>query len=187
MLDLPRLLVVSASLLAFCAIASPVRADQTNAELMDLFDQLEIADVGDAPAIIEKIQSAWSEHDSRTITLLFRRSLVAFENADTGAASQLLDHTISLAPHFAEAFVTRGAVRRATGDVNGATTDLQRAVALEPRHFIALRMLAELHVKEGDDRLAYEYLQQALRIHPKDRGAIAEAQRLLRRIDGQEI
>lgn len=119
--------------------------------------------------------------------LIYARAMAAAEAGDDALAQALLDHALALTPHFAEAYVLRGVVRRADGDPEGAVDDLLRAVSLEPRHFIASRMLADLSLAKGDKRAAYDFLQQALKANPHDAGALAEARRLARDVEGQEI
>lgn len=167
--------------------ASPALADQYDARLDPLFAELQAGPAADAGARLTEIQRIWADSPSDTVDLLYARAMAGVDAGESRIAIDLLDHAIALAPHFAEAYVLRGALRRANADIPGATGDLSMAVALEPRHFLAHRMLAELCVLRGDKRGAYDHLQRALAANPHDASALAEVRRLARDVDGQDI
>lgn len=161
-------------------------ADQFDPRLDELFDDLRAGAPADAAGRATKIRRIWAEHPSDSTAALFARAIASAEASDDALAAKLLDHVVGLSPHFAEGYVLRGLTRRNIGDLAGAEGDLRQAVSLEPRHFLAHRMLAELALARGDKRAAYEHLQDALVANPHDQAAIADARKLRREFEGQE-
>ncbi len=165
---------------------APAAADQFDPRLDALFEALREGQPADAGGYAAKIRRIWAAHPSASTAALYARALASAEASDSALAVELLDHVIGLSPNFAEGFVLRGLARRRIGDEEGAADDLRHAVKLEPRHFLAHRMLAELAIADGDKRAAYGHLQDALAANPHDEAAISEARRLRREFDGQE-
>lgn len=175
------------SFFALLASFASASADQTDSRLDGLFDTLRLSGPGDAIGVVDQIFTIWADAQSDTINLLYAR---AQQSADAGAlklSNALLDHIVALSPNFAQGYALRGAVRLSQDDQDGAAADFSRTIALEPRHFEARVALAELLAARGEERAAYEMLQQALLWNPHDQNAAARARVLRRDIEGQEI
>jgi len=165
----------------------PALADQTDARLDRLFEQLRTGDGADAEAIASEIDSIWTDAQSDTVDLLISRALAGLAARQFDLAEALLDHAIGLSPHLAQAYALRGAARSAGEDQVGAIADFSRAIELEPRHFEARIALAEIMLAGGDARGAYDMLQRALEWNPHEEHARERARALRARLDGQEI
>jgi hypothetical protein len=66
------------------------------------------------------------------------------------------------------------------GDVAAARSELEAALALEPRNFASLGLLGDLETRAGNERRATRLYRQALALNPMDRGLrelAGEAQR----------
>lgn len=167
--------------------AGPASADQTDARLDALFEQLRTGDGEDAETIAAQIDALWTDSASDTVDLLIERALSGLETRNFDLAEALLDHAIGLSPHFAQGYALRGAARSALEDQAGAIADFSRAIELEPRHFEARIALAEIMLAGGDTRGAYDMLQKALEWNPHEPHARERARTLRQRLDGQEI
>ncbi len=171
------------------ATASPAGAlaDQTDARLDPLFEELRTGDGSGAEATVARIQEIWADAESDTVDLLFRRANASAEAGQYDLAAALLDHAIGLSPSFAQAYALRGAVRLTTNDQAGSIADFSKAVELEPRQFDASIALAEIILASGDKRGAYDMLQKALEWNPHEEHARERAKKLRDELNGQEI
>ncbi len=179
-----RLLVVVAALLSGFSSAA---ADQTHPELDRLFQALRGEDEADAQRTVARILTLWSDAQSDTVDLLYARAAASVEAQEWDLAGALLDHALGLAPSFAQGYALRAIVRLHNENQDGAVTDLNRTIELEPRHFHARIALAEIMASGGRKEEAYAMLQRALEWNPHAEAAREEARRLRREIDGQEI
>ena len=168
-------------------ISGPAFADQTDARLPALFEELRRSTALDAPAIELEISGIWAEPQSGTVAVLTRRALESLEAEDWALAEALMDHAIGVAPSFAEAYALRGFARLRNSDSSGAALDFERAVELEPRHFRARAALSALLLASGELERAFEMAQAALSWNPHDETALQLSRKLHRRIEGQEI
>lgn len=168
-------------------VGQPARADQTDARLDALFEQLRTGDGAGAEALASEIDQIWTDAQSDTVDLLIARALGGLAAHQYDLAEALLDHAVGLSPSFAQGFALRGAARSAREDQAGAIADFSRAIELEPRHFEARIALAEIILAGGDVRGAYDMLQKALEWNPHEKHARERARALRQKLDGQEI
>ncbi|MFN0023149.1 MAG: tetratricopeptide repeat protein [Parvularculaceae bacterium] len=172
---------------ATLALSPPALADQTDARLDTLFEQLRTGDGAGAESVAEEITAIWTVSQSATVDLLVSRAMAAFDAQQHDLAEALLDHAIGLSPHYAQGFALRGAARAAGDDPAGAIADFSRAIDLEPRQYEARIALAEIMLAGGDARGAYDMLQKALEWNPHEPHARERARALRQKLDGQEI
>jgi tetratricopeptide (TPR) repeat protein len=162
-------------------------ADQTDARLDALFEELRTGEAGDAEAVAAEIDTIWTDSQSDTVDLLVARALESLDAGRYDLAEALLDHAVGLSPNFAQAHALRGAARSARGEQAGAIEDFSRAIELEPRHFEARIALAEIMLAGGDEAGAYAMLQKALEWNPHEEHARERARALRQKLDGREI
>lgn len=98
----------------------------------------------------------------------------ARESYDYDRALALLDAAIAAAPDYAEAWNQRAFIRFLKEDFDGALTDIEQTLTLEPRHFAALSGRALVLMRQGRMELAQQALREAVAIHPwlKERSMI---------------
>ena len=166
---------------------SSASADQTHAELPELFEKLRRASPEDAEMLAARITAIWSDSASDTVDLLYARAAMSVDAGDWILAGALLDHALGLAPSFAQGYALRAVVRLRDENPEGASEDLYRALELEPRHFEARIALAEMLIASQRKEEAYDELQRALTWNPHAERALNLARRLRRELDGQEI
>lgn len=136
-------------------------------ELEVLFEQLAAAgEPKRAAAIARKIQIKWLESGSDTVDVLMSRAAAALQGKDYPLALDLLDVVVILKPDFAEGWNRRATVYYMQKDLGRSLTDIERTLALEPRHFGALSGLGIIQRRIGKEDAALKTFRRALEIHP---------------------
>ena len=156
-------------------------ADSREARLDELFETLAAAPSAEAAKATERmIVEMWMESGSDTIDLLMRWTLRAMDDKDYPLALDFLDRITTLNPDYAEGWNKRATVYFLTDDYAKSLADLERVLALEPRHFAALSGLGTILSEIGDDRQAAVAYRRALELDPH----LENVQDALDEIDG---
>ena len=143
------------------------RADQHHAALPTLLTQLhDTPNSAAAHALEQQIWALWFEAPSAQATSLFEQGR---KFAESGALQESLasfERLVKEYPDFAEAWNQRAIVRFLMDDVDGALADVEKTLALEPRHFGALTGRAQCHLRRQKPRAALAAFEAALAIDP---------------------
>lgn len=147
--------------------ASSASADQTDPRLSDLFSSLVNApNPGIAQGIQQEIWEIWFEGpDNRSVDALMNARMAA-EVGDVEAAERAFDRLVEDYPGFAEAWNQRAILRYLVGDITGSLSDIDQALALEPRHFGALSGRGQCYLRMENYRAALNSFEEALGINP---------------------
>jgi tetratricopeptide (TPR) repeat protein len=150
---------------------------QTRAD--ELLDRLAQPDLRNWSVVEDEIYMLWSRSGSPTADYMLSRGRAALEAGDLDAAYNHLTALTDHAPEFAEGWNARATLFFQTNRYGPSIADIQRVLALEPRHFGALTGLGYMLEEMGrlDEALAAFRAAQA--IHPH-REEINEA---LRRVE----
>jgi tetratricopeptide (TPR) repeat protein len=139
-----------------------------DAALRELFARLaSAASVQEANAVEREIWAAWHEVDDERVAPWMRRGLAALEARDLTAALSAFDHVTELAPDYAEGWNKRATLHWLRGSLEQSVADIDRTLALEPRHFGALSGLAMIREAQGRPFEALEALEKLVHIHPR--------------------
>lgn len=133
------------------------------------------------------ILRAWSRSGSATIDLLRRRGIAALDEGDVPTAIGHLTALTDHAPDYAPGFVDRAAAYAMAGHYGPAAADLQRALTLEPRNFLALTQLGAMLEDMGDLPRAMAAFEASLKIHPHQPEARDAMTRLSSDLDGTAL
>ncbi len=167
--------------------ASPEEAQERREDRLDaLFTQLAEAE-GDWQRVQSDIWRLWSQSGSPSMDLLMRRAQEAMEAGEPELALRFLDDLVRLAPDFAEGWNQRATVHFRLGEYGRAVADIERVLALEPRHFGALSGLAMILERLGNEEGAYQAYSEALAVHPNLPGAAEAIERLAPQVEGREL
>jgi tetratricopeptide (TPR) repeat protein len=136
------------------------RLDQLYADLAETDD----------PAVSERvtreIQMIWMHSGSDTVDILMSRAGKAIQAEDQALALDLLDVVVLLRPSYAEGWNRRATVHYMREDFGKSLVDIERTLALEPRHWGALSGLAIIQRRLGFDEDSLETFKRALKVNP---------------------
>lgn len=152
--------------------SSATVADQTDKRLDKLFATLQISDNS---LVLRETEGAiweiWFESDQRDVDALMELGGDAMNSGDLRAAEEIFTRVIDMAPQFSEGWNRRATVRYYQLDYTRSLDDIQRTLALEPRHFGAIWGLGMILGSERDFAAAIEAFEQLLRIKPRSKEA----------------
>ncbi len=119
-----------------------------------------------AREIVPEIWRAWTLSGRAEIDTLMMQAGVAMAQRHIGLAGTLLDEVVQLAPDFAEGWNQRATLRWMVGDHPGSQADIDKVLALEPRHFGALAGRAMMLIEADRFKEALAVYRQALAVNP---------------------
>ena len=177
--------------LFFCLLLIPLtsvaRAEDDGA-LDALLQQLqEVEGAAEAQALDLAIQLTLSQSDSPTATLIYDRSLEVLNEDDTVLAEELLSRLVELQPDFAQGWYQHAMVKFLADDYEAALSGLERALEIEPRHYMALVGAATILEAYGRKRSALGAVTRAEELNPYIEGISTWRTRLEREVLGQGI
>lgn len=157
-------------------------------DLDGLFAQLKRArDQKRADRISKAIWREWHQSDSRSIDLLTTWARAATGRKSYGKAMDLLDQVVTMRPSYAEGFNQRATLHFIMKNYSKSIADIERTLALEPRHFGALAGLANILEQLGEKRRAMDTWYRALEVYPTMKSAQAAVLRLEEELAGSGI
>lgn len=177
------------TLLAAAAFAFlPAHAAQDDPRLDQLFNALTQAKTAEIAAPIEaEIWKVWAESKSPSTELLYTRGAAVVDAGNLDLALELLTAVTQLDPTFAEGWNMRATVHVMREEYQPAIEDIERTLALEPRHFGALAGLGRIMETLGNDKAALAAYDAALKIDPTLEEIKEASAKLHRKLDGQKI
>ncbi len=162
-------------------------AAQRQARLDELFGQLAQKENPAWEGVQQEIWSVWARSGSPSMDLLLVRAARAMEAGEFEVALRFLNDLVRLAPEFAEGWNKRATVYFLLEEYGHSVADIQRTLALEPRHFGALSGLGIILERLGDKQGAMRAYRRGLEIHPNLPGAAEGVERLAPEVDGREL
>lgn len=137
--------------------------------------------------IADRIWAEWRTSDSRSIDLLLHWAAGAMSRRDFPTALDLLDQAVVLRPRYAEGWNQRATLHFMMENFGKSISDIERVLALEPRHFGALSGLATIfeRIERKDDALKVWY--RALAVFPAMESAQSAVIRLEEELAGSRI
>lgn len=136
-------------------------------DLDGLFERLaQSEDEKHAKAAEDEILRRFHTSKSDTTNLLMSWATRAMKDEKYAVALDILDRVVILQSDFAEGWNKRATVHYLMGDYGKAIADIEKTLALEPRHFGALSGFGLILRDMGDTRHALQAFEQALKIHP---------------------
>lgn len=173
---------------ATLTFAVPVQGGQNDPRLDTLFSDLKAAQSAEEAAPIEdRIWKIWLLSGTGSVDAHMLRGLQAMGTGDNEGALAAFDKVITAQPDFAEGWNKRATVNYLLGRFDASVLDIQKTLALEPRHFGALSGLALINLALGREREALKAFEAALRVHPNLPGAKSQIRELRDKIRGKGI
>jgi len=145
----------------------PASAQATNNAALDsLFAQLRVApDAAAAKAIDQQIWMTWMSPDDPALRARMQQGLLKLSG---NPAAALADFQAIAAdyPDYAEAWNQLATLHYVLGDYETSLAEIDKVLALEPRHFGALSGRALIYRNQGKRALALKDIAAALSLHP---------------------
>jgi tetratricopeptide (TPR) repeat protein len=161
-----RFIVLLAMLVA-AALPAVAGEAEDRAELDRLFAQLRVApDPVTADGLADRIWRIWSTPSDPELAARMTEAMASHASRGLTPALALLDALVADYPDYAEGWNQRATLRYLNGDYDGSLADIDRVLALEPRHFGALAGRVLILLARGDRAGALRDMATALGIHP---------------------
>ena len=144
-------------------------------------------DEEEAKAVEFEIIKRFHQSGSDTTDLLMSWVSKAMDEEKLPLALDVLDRVVIIQPDYAEAWNKRATVNYMIGEFGRSIADIEKTLALEPRHFGALSGLGLILKELGEDDRALEAFEEALRIHPYLDNAKTMVKRLKDEMKNREI
>ncbi len=170
------------------SVADRPDAAEKAARLDALFSRLRRA--GDYHSALQFEQQIWSEwliYDGADIDRQMTDARTAMSAGDPLTALNILDRIVVQAPDYAEGWNKRATVLYMVGRHDESLQDIDKVLALEPRHFGAISGIALIMLAKGDNEAVLEAVDRALSIHPNLPGAAQLIERAGGSGNGQPI
>lgn len=120
----------------------------------------------EANDLTSKIWALWFHAPSAAAAAIMEQALERRSANDYSGAATILDKLVESAPDWAEAWNQRATIRYLLRDFEGSLADIDRVLALEPKHFGALSGEALILMQQGKMAAAQMVLRKAVEIHP---------------------
>lgn len=168
--------------------ALPAMADQNSPMLDELFSQLKTeTSPEDVAAIEQKIWKVWGFAENTKAHAPFAKGIVSMSAGSLRDAYGYFRDVTSIAPEFAEGWNKLATVEFYLGEYDASVRDIQRTLALEPRHFGALSGMALIYEATGQPAQALDVLNQVKEIYPSMPGIDVRMQMLQDAIAAKKI
>lgn len=176
------LAVVLSVLLCLAGLAPVTRAAPPD----ELF--LALADAPDpmtAATIEQQIWEQWMAGPEPPARELLARARDAATGGDLAGATALFDELVLRYPDYAEGYNQRAILHYLTGDLEASLADIERTLALEPRHFGALAGRGQCYLRLDRPLEALHAFEASLTLNPWSRDVQQQVQQLRLRIEQQ--
>lgn len=153
------------------------------AEREKLFtDLVGAANATEARGIVSRIWALWFRAPNAEAKIVMDQALDRRGASDFQGAATILDKLVASAPSWAEAWNQRATMRYLLRDLEGSLADIDRVLALEPKHFGALSGQALILLQQGKTEEGQSVLRRAVEIDP-----FLNERALLTEPEGQDI
>ena len=159
--------------------AQTLSSPQAVAEREWLFEALKTAPTEEiGAAVADQIWHFWFRQwpDDRSNQVM-AKAMERRDLHDYAGAIEHLDELVTLAPDWAEAWNQRATILFFRDQLDRSLEDVEKVLALEPKHFGALAGKAVILMHQGRVELGQKALREALEVHPwlKERSMLLKA------------
>ena len=143
-------------------------------ETQRLLDELgRVQSIEKANPIVEKLWKEWTTaHNNKNEKALMNEGIEAMSSGNLDRAENLFTKLIEANPSFTEAWNKRATLRFMLWDFEGSLSDVEKVLALEPRHFGALSGLGMIYLRLGAPENALKAYEDLLDVFPSNVDAI---------------
>jgi tetratricopeptide (TPR) repeat protein len=174
--------------LVLLVLAFTAQGAQNDTRLDGLFARLRsAADPIEARLVEEAIWRIWVISKDARANKLMARGIMAMDRGANARALAAFDEIVKILPGFAEGWNKRATVHYLMGSHQASLGDIERTLALEPRHFGALSGRGLVNLALGRDAEALKAFEAAIRIYPRLPGAKSHIKALREKLEGKAI
>jgi tetratricopeptide (TPR) repeat protein len=178
-----------AAIVAGYLIAGPgglALADQQDPRLDGMFERLRSTpDAAEARWIEQQIWQLWLESDDLDANQLMRQGVRAMREQRFDVALRAFDRLVAEAPEFAEGWNKRATVHYLMGSWRASVLDIQRTLALEPRHFGALFGLGLIYDALQQPEAALRSYEATMVLNPHSENTRLRVEQLRQQLRGR--
>ena len=150
-----------------CSTDPAPRGGDRQASLDALFRRLQTTQSDEEAQIIEgTIRHVWAQSGRQGVDAMMGHAVEAMHAGDYDAALEAMNRVVGEAPNFAEGWNLRATIHYLREDYGQAVGDIERVLALEPRHFGALAGLGRIFLELEDKKAALKAFEAALALNP---------------------
>lgn len=161
--------------------------DRSDSSLDSLFADLKKQTrTGAANLISKRIWAQWNDSGSKSVDLLMSRAATAMNDERNALALDVLAQVITLRPEYAEGWNRRATLYFKMKEFGRSISDIERTLALEPRHFGALSGLGIILQRLGRDQTALDTWYKVLALYPANKQAQKQVIELVEKLSGQK-
>lgn len=140
-----------------------------------------------AERIAGRISGEWARSGSATVDLMMGWAKQGIDAKEFDVALDFLDQVTVLKPDYAEGWNLRATAHFLMNDYRMSMADIERTLALEPRHFGALSGMAMILRNTDHKEQALAAYERVLAVYPMNRGAQNEVATLSDELTGEGI
>jgi tetratricopeptide (TPR) repeat protein len=180
--------ILSLAVASWLSVGSPAVADQNDPRLGRLIDALKAAPTAQvARPLEEQIWVIWGRSGDKATDALMAQGIARLNQGDNDTALDLFDRVVKQAPNFAEGWNKRATTLYVMGRFEKSAADIDKVLALEPRHFGALSGLGLCDVRLGKDKEALAAFRRAAAVDPNLPGVQENIEALKQRLIREQI
>ena len=160
-------LVLDQTLSQLTALAPPPSSIPCAEHLATLFSTLKEADSSSERAQAEDlIWALWCTHEDKEGREMMHKTMGAIARDAHDEAHSTVEEMVRRWPSWAEVWNKRATLYFLQGRDMESVIDIQRTLALEPRHFGAISGFAQICLRAGEEHSALLAFEVVLRINP---------------------
>ena len=184
-----RLVIAALAVLGFAlAFAPAASARQDDPRLDALFARLTAAaNFSEARPIEREIWAIWIEAGDETLDRKMDFGIAAMQHGQFGPALESFNAIIAADPGFAEGWNKRATLYFYMGRYDESIGDVERTLALEPRHFGALSGMGLISTALDNEASALAWFERALQVNPHMPAIELQADLLREKLKGDPI
>lgn len=180
--------ILSLALACALGVGLPAAADQNDPRLGPLISALKAVPTPQAARPIEEqIWVIWGRSGDKATDALMAEGIARLDQGDNDTALDLFDRVVKQAPNFAEGWNKRATTLYEMGQFEKSAADIDKVLALEPRHFGALSGLGLCDIHLGKDKEALAAFRRAAAVDPNLPGVQENIEALKQRLIRDQI
>ena len=161
-------------------ISFPIKADQNDVRLENLFNQLlNTENELEIKNITLDIWDIWHETNDPKINADFFRGIGLMNKGNIEKSIYYFSKVIKSNPNFAEAWNKRATAYYILKKYDQSMIDIKATLKLEPRHFGAMDGMVLIFIEQGQLNKAVKVYDEIIKIFPKSKITIDKREKLL--------